>query len=96
MIEVLPTIDFLLAFWKNQNAFTTSPIAPISESTDEYLPALSPDGTLLFFTRKGSFKAKGDVVSREVETFMLSERTKGTPFQKGLPLEYPFQECLNY
>ena len=96
VIEVLPTLDFLLAFWKNQNAFTPSPIAPISESADEYLPALSPDGTLLFFTRKGSFKAKGDVVSREVETFMLSERAKGTPFQKGLPLEYPFQEGLNY
>jgi outer membrane protein OmpA-like peptidoglycan-associated protein/tetratricopeptide (TPR) repeat protein len=96
VIQVLPAIDFLLSFWKNQNAFTPSPIPPISESADEYLPALSPDGTLLFFTRKGAFKAKGDVVSREVETFMLSERTSGKPFQKGLALEYPFKEGLNY
>ena len=96
VIEVLPTIDFLLAFWKNQDAFTPSPIPTISESSDEYLPALSPDGTLLFFTRKGSFKAKGDVISREVETFMLSERAQGATFQKGLALEYPFKEGLNY
>lgn len=96
VIQVLPAIDFLLSFWKNQNTFTPSPIPPISESADEYLPALSPDGTLLFFTRKGAFKAKGDVVSREVETFMLSERSSGKPFQKGLALGYPFKEGLNY
>jgi hypothetical protein len=93
---VLPNIDFLLAFWKNKDAYTPSSILPISESSDEYLPGLSPDGSMLFFTRKGLFKAKGDVVSKEIETFMLSERIDGSPFGTGHALDHPFRDELNY
>ena len=94
--EVLPTIDFLIGFWKNQEAYSPTPVIPISEREDEYLPALSPDGSMLFFTRKGSFKAKGDVLSREVETFMLSERVEGEAFNEGHAVEHPFKDGLNY
>jgi len=96
VMEVLPNIDFLLAYWKNEDAYTLEAIPSISQSSDEYLPGLSPDGTMLFFTRKGSFKAKGDVVSREVETFMLSERYAEQPFPNGHALEHPFRNGLNY
>ncbi len=93
---VLPNIDFLLDFWKNKDTYTPASIVPISEPSDEYLPGLSPDGSMLFFTRKGLFKAKGDVVSKEIETFMLSERINDSPFGTGQALDHPFRDGLNY
>ena len=39
----------------------------------EYLPALSADGTLLFFTRAGERKAKGDLVSKPFEKVHLGK-----------------------
>ena len=96
VIDVLPTLKFLIDFWKNKNDYTPVPIPSISETDDEYLPALSPDGTMLFFTRKGKFKAKGDVLSKDVEAFMLSERINGETFNSGRPLDYPFKNGFNY
>ncbi len=68
----------------------------MSTQQDEFLPALSPDGSLLFFTRRELYKAKGDVVSTENEVFYAAERTGGEEFNSGSVLGSPFNSRARY
>lgn len=94
--EVMPRIAFELAFRKNEGKYHPASIPPISTMRDEFLPALSPDGSLLFFTRRERYKAKGDVVSTESEVFYASEREVGAEFHPGSALESPFNSGARY
>ena len=94
--EVLPTIAFELAFRANEGKYHPASIPPVSTSRDEFLPALSPDGSLLFFTRRERYKAKGDVVSTESEVFYAAEREGGEEFKPGSALESPFNTGARY
>ena len=84
--EVLPTIAFELAFRANEGKYHPASIPPVSTPRDEFLPALSPDGSLLFFTRRERYKAKGDVVSTESEVFYAAEREGGRNSNRDRPL----------
>lgn len=93
----LPEIQFLVEF----NAHADSPppkvLASVATRDQEYLPALSADGTLLFFTRAGERKAKGDLVSRPFEQFTWSHRSgPSVPFDAGEPMEDPFNRSAGY
>jgi outer membrane protein OmpA-like peptidoglycan-associated protein/tetratricopeptide (TPR) repeat protein len=94
--EVLPTIAFELAFRQNEGKYHPASIPPVSTLRDEFLPALSPDGSLLFFTRRERYKAKGDVVSTESEVFYAAEREVGEEFNAGTALESPFNSGARY
>ena len=94
--EVLPTIAFELAFRANEGKYHPASIPPVSTPRDEFLPALSPDGSLLFFTRRERYKAKGDVVSTESEVFYAAEREGGEEFKPGSALESPFNTGARY
>ena len=94
--EVMPRIAFELAFRKNEGAYHPASIPPISTIRDEFLPALSPDGSLLFFTRRERHKAKGDVVSTESEVFYAAERQVDAEFTPGTALESPFNTGARY
>jgi tetratricopeptide (TPR) repeat protein len=94
--EVMPNIAFELAFRENEGRYHPASIPPISTVRDEFLPALSPDGSLLFFTRRERYKAKGDVVSTESEVFYAAERAIGAEFNPGSALESPFNEGARY
>lgn len=94
--EVMPRIAFELAFRKHEGSYHPASIPPISTQRDEFLPALSPDGSLLFFTRRERYKAKGDVVSTESEVFYAAEREVGAEFNPGVALESPFNSGARY
>ena len=95
--QVLPTIQFELDFWSRELDFTPEIISEISLVDDEFLPALSPDGTLLFFTRRGKYKAKGDVISRDIETFNMTNRgINQDAFYPDFILEKPFNQGMKY
>jgi outer membrane protein OmpA-like peptidoglycan-associated protein len=94
--EVMPLISFYMDFQKNEGRYTPEPVQPVSTSTDEFLPALSPDGSMLFFTRRMRYKAKGDVVSTESEVFHVAEREPDEDFDAGIPLESPFNTGTRY
>ena len=93
--EVLPTIAFELAFRENEGKYHPASIPPVSTPRDEFLPALSPDGSLLFFTRRERYKAKGDVVSTESEVFYAAEREVVMNLA-GSALESPFNTGARY
>lgn len=95
--EIMPELQFYVDFYKN-----TAPLDPVvmenvSTAADEYLPMLSPDNELLFFTRKQTVKAKGDIVGREVEELTEARRrSQQEPFNAGRALPDPFNQGDSY
>jgi outer membrane protein OmpA-like peptidoglycan-associated protein/tetratricopeptide (TPR) repeat protein len=95
--ELLPQIKFEISYYANGGTYSPTPLPLTSLNNDEYLPALSPDGSILFFTRASNLKARGDVVTKRVEELVWSERHSPTEnFDVGEALEYPFNEGDNY
>tara|TARA_B100000780_G_scaffold278210_1_gene251007 strand:+ start:260 stop:2323 length:2064 start_codon:yes stop_codon:yes gene_type:complete len=95
--NLIPEARFNVQFYANQGTYKPEPLPLISLPEDEYLPALSPDGRILFFTRASSVKSRGDVVTRRVEQFIQARRsTSEEGFDKGEPLDYPFNEGEKY
>ncbi len=94
---VLPELQFLMQFNAHADSAPPQVLAEVATRDQEYLPALSADGTLLFFTRAGERKAKGDLVSKPFELFMWSRRTTPSiPFDGGEAMEDPFNRTTGY
>lgn len=95
--EALPFITFHRDFNKNIDLVKVQIVEGVSSAADDYLPALSPDGELMFFTRRMEKKAKGDLVSRQVEEFTWSKRADlNSTFDSGDPLPPPFNQGDSY
>lgn len=94
---VLPEIRFYVDFYANPVPFDPIRLSGINTAADEYLPMLSPDNEIIFFTRKEMVKAKGDLYAREVENFMQAVvNADGSDFQNPEPLPPPFNVGDNY
>jgi outer membrane protein OmpA-like peptidoglycan-associated protein/Tol biopolymer transport system component len=95
--SLLPRVQFELAFYANEDAYIPEPLPLVSLPSDEYLPALSPDGRILFFTRVKTRKARGDLITKRSEDLVWSRRrAAGEDFDEGEVLEYPFNVGDNY
>ncbi len=71
--------------------FDPKPLEGISTSDPEYLPYISPDNELAFFTRRFEQQDKNMLVPASVEKFMFAMRANGT-FDKGAPMPLPFNQ----
>lgn len=89
--EILPEMEFFDKFYNNPVPYEPTKVTFVSSGEkDEYLPMISPDNELLFFTRKGKDTDKG-IMSNIVEQFTLSQRpTAVGDFNSGVPLRPPF------
>jgi len=82
----------------NKNyVFLPKKVDGVSTSSDEYLPMISPDGEILFFTRLILKQSRGDIAGKQVEEFTWSKRADiNSVFDKGDPLEPPFNKGGSY
>ncbi len=95
--EVIPYVEFYRDFNKYADAYTPSLVDGVSSEKDEYLPALSPDSEIMFYTRHYMKKAKGDYVAKAVEEFTWSLRDDlNASFDSGDALPKPFNMGDNY
>ena len=95
--EVMPELQFYVDFYRNAAPLNPVVVPNVSTPADEYLPMLSPDNELMFFTRKHQERAKGDLVSRDVEELMEARRKGVTvPFDGGRVLPDPFNSGDSY
>lgn len=92
----LPDLTFLAEFYANKASFDPRPLINVSTKADEYLPMLSPDNELLFFTRVSKHQPKGYVVAVDVEEFIESRRAGEGEFNAGKPLPDPFNQGNSY
>ncbi|MES2629019.1 MAG: hypothetical protein V4616_08620, partial [Bacteroidota bacterium] len=69
----------------------------VSTAKSEYLPMLSPDNSMLLFTRKTSKQNRGEDFARELELFSLANKI-GEPlyFDEGKAVPDPFNMGGNY
>jgi outer membrane protein OmpA-like peptidoglycan-associated protein len=97
VLKLISEVRFEVQYFINQGSYLPQPLPLISLPEDEYLPALSPDGSSLFFTRARIVKPRGDVVTKRVEEFIQARRsTAEEGFDKGELLDYPFNDGENY
>jgi outer membrane protein OmpA-like peptidoglycan-associated protein len=92
---VLPEIRFYSDFYENPVPYNPQKVEGIASRADEYLPMLSPDNSLIFFTRKEMIKNKGDLYAREVERFMQAQK-EGDDYKDPSALPPPFNVGDNY
>ncbi|WKZ66671.1 MAG: OmpA family protein [Flavobacteriales bacterium] len=94
---LMPELAFYADFYRNIGELNPRSVPNVSTPTDEYLPMLSPDNEMIFFTRKRQVKAKGDLVGRDVEELMEARR-KGVEadFDAGRALPDPFNTGDGY
>ena len=74
---------------KNPVDFNPKIVKGISTKFDEYLPIISPDQELSFFTRRLEKKSKQSITPIIVEEFTWSKKENIT-FEVGSALDYPF------
>lgn len=97
VMEILPEIEFYAEFLNNPVPFDPAIVEGVSSEWDEYLPMLSPDNLMIFYTRKLEKKSKGDLYGRQVEEFTVSSREAPYGvFDNGKPLPEPFNIGDNY
>ncbi len=95
--EVIKELEFKASFYGNPVPFQPIKVQQISTQNDEYLPMLSPDNEIIFFTRKSMKKAKGDLFAREIEELVLAQRpSMDSDFSVGEAMEAPFNLGDNY
>lgn len=95
--ETLPDIRFWKEFYESDVELDPTRVDGVSSSSDEYLPAISPDGEIMFYTRKFMKKAKGDMFSTQVEEFTESHRGDiNGVFDAGVALPPPFNVNAKY
>lgn len=77
--------------------FNPKVLINISSGNNEYLPYLSPDETVFLYTRTMPNQSKDKVyqTDKEKEVFTISKRQKDGSFDKGEPMEWPFNENSN-
>lgn len=95
--EVIDEIEFFAEFYGNPVPFEPEILKNVSTKGDEYLPMISPDNEIIFYTGKYYKKAKGDLFEREIELFMWSRRSEiNAEFDIGEALDQPFNLGDNY
>jgi outer membrane protein OmpA-like peptidoglycan-associated protein len=95
--QVMPDIKINGEIYGKGLNFNPLVVTNVSTANDEYLPMLSPDNELLFYTRKKIVKEKGDIIGREVEELTLSKKFDSSElFNNGEPLKPPFNVGDNY
>lgn len=95
--EALPIVREYAEIYRNPADFNPRRVAGVSSDADDYLPLISPDGEIMFFTRKKYEQAKGDFEPRLQELFTWSRRPDiNAQFDSGSPLPEPFNLGDNY
>lgn len=89
--EILPEMEFFDKFYGNPVPYVVKEVKNVSSKKDEYLPMISPDNELIFYTRKGQQDEPGGVVKMVIEEFTVSQRANASAeFSSGEALRAPF------
>lgn len=91
--EILEKSTVLAKIMRDTVPYNPELVLGISTEEDEYLPLISPDQEIAFFTRRGSRDEFG-IVNTKSEDFVKSEGSL-EDFDKGEEMDYPFNQNNN-
>lgn len=83
------------ALYAHPVAFNPVPVKDISSPDPEYLPYISPDNELAFFTRRYELQAKGMLTPQSAEKFMIAYLQPNGLYERGKPMEDPFNRSTS-
>lgn len=88
----MPKIDYYCNFYKKPVKFDPKVVRNVSSSPkDEFLPMISPDNEIMFYTREYEYKAKGDILTQKLQEFTQSKRKDAySDFDNGVKMPNPF------
>ena len=91
---MIQACDFYLQGYANPVPFNPIPLAEISTTADEYLPVITPDNEMAYFTRSTFLEEKftGGINTerKRQERFSFAPNTGNNSFQTGTPMPAPF------
>ena len=93
--EILPVYNelrFPIDAQKQPVPFEVQRVGGVCTQQDEYFPMLSPDNSLLFFTRKADKTNLGDISGYVQEEFTVANHLKSLEFTNGNALPHPFND----
>ncbi|MGB0165718.1 MAG: hypothetical protein ACPF8V_02570, partial [Luteibaculum sp.] len=89
--ESIKVLDFQAEVEASKSAISPYALTGINTADQEYLPAIAPDNSQLFVTRKSKEKNLGDFGYKDVEKIVFSTRLEKTnDFTAAEVMEYPF------
>jgi len=91
---MIKACDFYLQGYANPVPFNPNPLTEISTTADEYLPVITPDNEMAYFTRSTFLEEKftGGINTerKRQERFSLAPIVGSNSFQEGTPMPAPF------
>ena len=94
--EAIKSVKAYADIYKDAVDYKPVRVRGVSSPTDDYLPLISPDGEIMFFTRTVTKQAKGDISPRAYEYFSWCKRQDiNTQFDEGEALPPPFNQGAN-
>ena len=96
--KIITEFELINQLKSNPIVFNPKPLLDICTSEDEYLPVISPDGSLCFFTRRKKEidrKSGPSPVERMVEKFSMASIQANGRFEPGKALSAPFNQKYN-
>jgi outer membrane protein OmpA-like peptidoglycan-associated protein len=91
---MIQACDFYLQGYANPVPFNPVPLAEISTAADEYLPVITPDNEMAYFTRSTFLEEKftGGINTerKRQERFSYAPNSGSNSFQAGTPMPTPF------
>lgn len=96
--EALKSVKAFADIYADKDKIKYDPkrVAGVSSKEDDYLPMISPDGEVMFYTRTVFKQAKGDYTAKRLEEFSWSKRSDiNAIFDNGAPLTNPFNMGTN-
>lgn len=81
--------------YANPVPFQPVPVKDLSTADPEYLPYISPDNEMAFFTRRFEMKERNMLTAQSVEKFMISRLQSDGTYDRGKPMEDPFNKSYN-
>jgi outer membrane protein OmpA-like peptidoglycan-associated protein len=75
--------------------FNPIPVKDISTADPEYLAIISADNELAFFTRRFEMTSKNMLTPQSVEKFMIANLKSDGSYDKGKPLDDPFNRGVS-
>ena len=92
--KILDEASFYGNLYDNPVPFEVENVKGICTVKDEYLPFITADNELAYFTRRFQKKKLGDLFPTKVEQFTLSKKSNNQ-FNRGEPMKAPFNRGNN-
>ena len=94
VINLFSKAKILAIIINNPVSYNPKIVKDISTKYDEYLPIISHDQELLFFTRRYQKNSLHSITNTTIEEFVIAKKLDGK-FDVGNPLPYPFNMGSN-